>query len=68
MNDLIIDTVAAAALIGVDKTTVAKWRKQGRGPRFHVIGKAKHLYLREEVMEWIAARDTKLALTNPATA
>lgn len=49
-----IDEVARR--LDVPKTTLYKWRHQGRGPRSHRVG--KHLRYRwSDVLTWLDAQD-----------
>jgi predicted DNA-binding transcriptional regulator AlpA len=45
----------AAAFLAVAPSTLAKWRCQGRGPRFARLGR-RIAYSRRELEEWAAGR------------
>jgi predicted DNA-binding transcriptional regulator AlpA len=44
-----------AQLLGLVPSTLAKWRWDGSGPPFSIIG-GRALYARSDVSEWIAQR------------
>lgn len=55
--DELIDSHAAAALIGIKKGTLETWRSLGKGPRFIKYGNTQRAgvrYQRSEVLAWIA--------------
>lgn len=55
MTDNLLDTHAAAALIGVSPRTVETWRVRGSGPRFVRVGRLAR-YRRADLDAWIAER------------
>ncbi|MBF0308088.1 MAG: helix-turn-helix domain-containing protein [Magnetococcales bacterium] len=50
-QDELIDTTAAAELLGRSYSTVRRWRKAGLGPAYEVHAR-KPLYRREVVEAW----------------
>jgi excisionase family DNA binding protein len=45
-----------ADLIGVHREVVYRWQANGNGPPFHRISRARILYDRRDVDEWLASR------------
>ncbi len=52
---LLVDAETASRMLGVAVQTLARWRTEGRAPRFAKIGRAVR-YSRRELEEFIAAR------------
>ena len=49
---LLTSTEVAEAL-GVNPSTVSRWRSQGIGPRVYWLGKACPRYRQQDVLEWL---------------
>jgi len=50
----LLDTEAAAPLVGVSAKTLANWRVLGKGPKF--VGGRKPKYHPDDLAEWVNAR------------
>jgi predicted DNA-binding transcriptional regulator AlpA len=48
-----LTTTDVAKAIGVDPSTLSRWRSQGVGPRVYWLGKASPRYLEEDVLAWL---------------
>lgn len=46
-------TAQVAKALGVDPSTLSRWRSQGVGPRVYWLGKATPRYREEDVVEWL---------------
>lgn len=58
-EDPYLSTAAVAALLNIDKRTLQRYRSNGGGPRFIKLGpgkRAKILYLRTDIDQWLASR------------
>lgn len=58
--DELLTTKAAASLLHLQPHTLRCWRFQGRGPKFIRLGDspaARVVYRREELLEYLAARE-----------
>ncbi len=42
-----------AQALGVNRSTVSRWRSQGVGPRVYWLGKACPRYREADVLEWL---------------
>jgi len=49
----------AARWLRVSRSTLAKWRMQGIGPRHHRCGRRLVYYFEDEIQEWLDACDNK---------
>jgi predicted DNA-binding transcriptional regulator AlpA len=58
-NVMLIEQEAAEAS-GFEPTTLKTWRSQGRGPKFHKLGRAVR-YRVGDIREWLAAAATVAA-------
>jgi predicted DNA-binding transcriptional regulator AlpA len=47
----------AARWLRVSRSTLAKWRMQGIGPRHHRCGRRRVYYFEDELQEWLEACD-----------
>ena len=47
----------AAEYLGISRSTLAKWRMQGKGPPFHKCGPRLVYYCPDEIEAWLAACD-----------
>lgn len=52
--------VSAAAYLKVSRSTLAKWRMSGIGPRHHRCGPRIVYYYRDEIDDWLADCDRNL--------
>ncbi len=52
----ILSSKEAAPYIGIAYSTMCKWRCQGRGPSFVLVGPRRIGYLIEELDRWLASR------------
>jgi predicted DNA-binding transcriptional regulator AlpA len=48
-----LTTTEVARALGVDPSTLSRWRSQGTGPRVYWLGKASPRYLESDVLEWL---------------
>lgn len=53
----LLNEVQVAKWIGVAQSTMARWRKDGIGPKFIVLGPKRFAYKPEEIRNWMAARE-----------
>jgi predicted DNA-binding transcriptional regulator AlpA len=44
-------------LLGIGLPTIARWRTQGKGPQFVVLGVRRLAYRPSDVKAWLAARE-----------
>jgi len=54
-----------AAILGVEKNTLAKWRVEGRPPRYVKIGRSTVRYEPATIRAFIAARDRASTAAHP---
>lgn len=49
-----VDTIEAAAILGIAEVTLRKWRKRNYGPPYyrHGPGKGRIFYLTDDVIRW----------------
>lgn len=52
----LLDTAAAAAVLGVRPQTLAEWRTNGRGPRFIRVSARRIRYRRTDLDAWLDAQ------------
>lgn len=52
-----LGTVETAALLGVSRSTLAKWRMKGIGARYHHCGPRLVYYFEDEIQAWLDACD-----------
>jgi predicted DNA-binding transcriptional regulator AlpA len=50
---MLMKTAEVAAALGVDPSTLSRWRSQGVGPRVYWLGKSSPRYREEDVREWL---------------
>ena len=50
---VMLHTREVAEAIGVNPSTLSRWRSQGIGPRVYWLGKACPRYRLEDVVEWL---------------
>lgn len=56
-NQAMLSTSQAAQLMGIVEKTLEKWRRRGKGPRYHRLGNRMVRYAQEDVEAWIASRE-----------
>lgn len=44
------------AMCGVSETTVAAWRKRGKGPKFALVG-CQYLYPEKDLAQWLKSKE-----------
>jgi predicted DNA-binding transcriptional regulator AlpA len=49
----LLTTAQVAKALGVDPSTLSRWRSQGVGPRVYWLGKACPRYRERDVLEWL---------------
>jgi predicted DNA-binding transcriptional regulator AlpA len=49
----LLTTAQVAKALGVDASTLSRWRSRGVGPRVYWLGKASPRYREEDVLEWL---------------
>lgn len=54
--DVCFDEARAAALISVNRRTLAQWRFRGVGPKFVKISSRCVRYRRSDLLEWVEQR------------
>jgi len=52
----LLTTVQVAEALGVDSSTLSRWRSRGVGPRVYWLGKASPRYREQDVLEWVDAQ------------
>ena len=57
----------AARYIGVSRSTLAKWRMKGIGPKWHRLGTRLVYYFQDEIDDWLKECD-RLDQRRPQTA
>lgn len=57
-------------LLGIGLPTIARWRAEGKGPRFIVLGRRRLAYRPSDVKSWLAERErvSGMCALNYATA
>ena len=48
-----LTTEQVAKALGVDPSTLSRWRSRGKGPRVYWLGTASPRYRLEDVLEWL---------------
>ena len=48
-----LTTAEVAEALGVDPSTLSRWRSRGTGPRVFWLGKASPRYREVDVLEWL---------------
>jgi predicted DNA-binding transcriptional regulator AlpA len=48
-----LNTTQVAKALGVNPSTVCRWRAQGIGPRVYWLGKASPRYREDDVLDWL---------------
>lgn len=49
----LLTTAQVAEALGVDPSTLSRWRSRGVGPRVYWLGKASLRYREQDVLEWL---------------
>lgn len=49
----LLTTAQVAEALGVDPSTLSRWRSRGVGPRVCWLGKASPRYREQDVLEWL---------------
>ena len=52
-----VRAAVAAHYVGVSRSTLAKWRMNGLGPRYHRCGPRIVYYYKDEIDSWLAECD-----------
>ena len=48
-----LNSTQVAQALGVNRSTLCRWRAQGVGPRVYWLGKASPRYRQEDVLAWL---------------
>lgn len=56
MDEALLTTEEAAALLGMGASTLRAWRAEGLGPRFYRVGPRLKRYRRADVLAWLESR------------
>jgi predicted DNA-binding transcriptional regulator AlpA len=48
-----LNTTQVARALGVNPSTLCRWRSQGIGPRVYWLGKASPRYREDDVRDWL---------------
>ena len=48
-----LNSVQVAQALGVNPSTLSRWRAQGVGPRVYWLGPASPRYREDDVLEWL---------------
>ena len=48
-----LNSVEVAHALGVNRSTLSRWRAEGVGPRVYWLGKASPRYREDDVLEWL---------------
>ena len=48
-----LSSTEVATALGVDASTLSRWRTQGVGPRVYWLGKACPRYREDDVLDWL---------------
>jgi predicted DNA-binding transcriptional regulator AlpA len=51
-----LNTTQVAKALGVNPSTVCRWRAQGIGPRVYWLGKASPRYREDDVLDWLGRK------------
>jgi predicted DNA-binding transcriptional regulator AlpA len=54
-----IRAASAAHYLNLSRSTLAKWRMKGEGPRYHRCGPRIVYYYRDEIDRWLAECDER---------
>jgi predicted DNA-binding transcriptional regulator AlpA len=46
-------SIQVAQALGVDRSTLSRWRSQGMGPRVYWLAKSCPRYREDDVLEWL---------------
>ena len=49
----LLTTALVAGALGVDPSTLSRWRSRGVDPRVYWLGKASPRYREQDVLEWL---------------
>ena len=56
LSKLVLNEAEAARALGLSPRTLQRWRLEGRGPDFVLIGNKRVGYLHEDIHEWLQGR------------
>ena len=48
-----LNSTQVAQALGVNRSTLSRWRTQGVGPRVYWLGKSCPRYREQDVLEWL---------------
>ena len=48
-----LNSTQVAEALGVNRSTLCRWRAQGVGPRVYWLGKSSPRYREQDVLEWL---------------
>ena len=48
-----LNSTQVAMALGVNRSTLSRWRAQGVGPRVYWLGQASLRYREDDVLEWL---------------
>lgn len=48
-----LNSTQVAAALGVNRSTLCRWRAQGVGPRVYWLGKSSPRYREQDVLDWL---------------
>ena len=48
-----LNSTQVAKALGVNRSTLSRWRAQGVGPRVYWLGQASRRYREDDVLEWL---------------
>lgn len=48
-----LTSAEVARLLGVNPSTLCRWRQEGKGPRVYWLGVASPRYREDDVLEWL---------------
>lgn len=48
-----LNSTQVARALGVNRSTLCRWRAQGVGPRVYWLGKSSPRYREQDVLEWL---------------
>jgi len=57
-ENVLLNPKEVSELIGVANKTLTHWRTEGRGPKYVIVGARSVRYWREDLMKWIAERNS----------
>ncbi len=49
----LLTTTEVAKALGVNPSTLSRWRQEGKGPRVYWLGEASPRYREDDVIEWL---------------